>query len=194
MTVLTQPQPAQSVDNTPALRKITVEELESMYRAGIFHDTERLELLNGELYSMQPIGKRHMLMVNKLTRTFSKHLAEDAIVSVQNALPLDDYKAPQPDIALWRFQEDLYEDQDLTADDVLLMVEVADSSLIYDRETKLPLYAKVSIQEVWIVNLKDDHIEVYREPHENGYRLTRIIDFTESLAPLAFPNNANTWL
>jgi Uma2 family endonuclease len=125
--------------------------------------------------------------VNRLTRLFIRRLGDRVVVSPQNAVVIDDYSAPEPDIALLRPSEDFYATATPQVRDVLLVIEVADTSLARDRLVKLPLYARAGVREVWIVNVPARRIEVYKGPSNDGYRESRMID-DGVLTPEAFPD------
>ena len=146
-------------------RLLTVDEYRAMGCAGIIAPDERVELIDGLIIPMSPIGDPHVDCVNSLTRLFVLRTDPKAIVSVQNPVRLNDYTEPEPDVVLIR--------PDRTgvpnAEDVLLVVEVADTTLSFDRGIKLPRYAAAGIPEVWIVALEEDHLEVYRKPGPEEY-------------------------
>jgi len=138
-------------------------EFERMGEAGVFTKDARLELIEGEIIEMSPIGSRHAACVNFLSRFLNQAVGDIALVSVQNPIRLNDFSEPEPDIALLRLRDDFYRDAHPTPADVLLMIEVADTTLGYDRQVKVPLYAKAGVAEVWIINLTEEQIEVYAE-------------------------------
>ncbi len=156
-----------------AKRWFTVTEYNRMGETGILKEDDRVELIEGEIVEMSPIGRRHAACVDRLTELLSERLWRRAIVRVQSPIVLNDYAEPQPDVALLRRREDFYERSLPTPDDVLLIVEVADTTLEYDRQIKVPLYARAGISEVWIVNLSDGQVEVYTQPAEGAYRNVR---------------------
>ncbi|MGI8553407.1 MAG: Uma2 family endonuclease [Dehalococcoidia bacterium] len=172
----------------PPKRKLTADEYQCMGQHGIIGEDERVELLDGELYLMPPIGDGHIGDVNSLDFHFNRRLGNRAIVSVQNPIRLSDFSEPEPDITILRFRPDFYRKGKARPEDVLLLVEVAESSLAYDRLTKLPRYASAGIPEVWIVNLVDDRVEVYRDPTADGYRSHTVHGRGETLTPLALPD------
>ena len=174
----------------PPRHKLTVDDYHRMGEAGIFGEDDRVELLDGELYDMPPIGDGHMGTVNRLTNRLAWRLGERVVVSPQNPVRLSDFSEPEPDIALLRFRDDFYRAGKPRPEDILLVIEVAQSSLDYDRGTKLPRYAAAGIAEVWIVNLVEDHVEVYREPAGTEYALQTIHRRGGTIAPLAFPDLA----
>ena len=132
---------------------------------------------------MAPIGSRHAYIVNKLSQTLSVAVAGRFLVSVQNPVRLGDRSEPQPDIAV--LKDGKYMDALPTADDVLLIVEVSDTALDYDRDVKLALYARHGIPEVWLLDVNAGELTVYREPAEGQYRLIRKPTATETLSPAA---------
>jgi len=155
---------------------ISVDEYERMGCAGIFGNDARLELLEGEIYEMSPIGSPHAACVTILHQLLTLKFAGKLIVISQNPVRLDDFSEPQPDIALLRWRDDFYKHGHPTPADVLLVIEVADSTVESDRTYKMPLYAKAGIPEAWLVNLPDEKIELYAEPADGAYQFTR--DFT----------------
>jgi Uma2 family endonuclease len=150
-------------------RLFTTSEYERMVEAGILGEDERLELLDGEVREMSPIGSRHVACVNRLNTLLNLHMRGQAIVSIQNPIRLSDYSEPEPDIAILHARDDYYADALPVADDVLMIVEVADTSLAYDREDKLPRYAAALIAEVWIIDLEHDTVERYVRPLHDRY-------------------------
>ncbi|HEX6292718.1 MAG TPA: Uma2 family endonuclease [Herpetosiphonaceae bacterium] len=154
-----------------ARRQFTVTEYQRMAETGILHEDDRVELLDGEIWKMSPIGSRHIACVNRLTAQVSRQVGQLVIVSVQNPIQLTDYSEPQPDLALLRMQPDFYAQALPTPSDVLLLIEVADTSLEYDRDVKLPRYAQAGIPEVWLVDLHEGTIRVYTQPTDAGYRV-----------------------
>lgn len=148
--------------------RFTVHEYEQMGVAGVFDEDARVELIAGEIIDMSPIDSRHVACLNRSTRLFSRHVGESAFVSVQNPVRLAGDGEPQPDLAVLRLRDDY--DQSLpTAADVLLLMEVASTSLVYDRDVKIPLYALAGIPEVWLVDLRGDEIPRYAEPRDGAY-------------------------
>jgi Uma2 family endonuclease len=146
-------------------RRFTSDEVQAMLQAGILHEDDRVELINGQLIPMAPIGNAHIACVNRLNRLFVERTTSEIAVSVQNPVRIDEYNEPQPDLVLSTALDRAPE-----PGDVLLIVEVADSSLTYDRETNLPLYAQAGIPEVWIANLAEAQVEIHREPSGSVYR------------------------
>ncbi len=170
-------------------RKFTVEDYHQMGEAGIFGPEERVELIEGEIIDMAPIGPAHAGLANRLIRLFARHLGERATLCVQNPIALPPRSEPQPDFALLRYREDDYAASLPRPQDVLLLVEIADKSLRYDRRAKAPLYARNAIPEYWIVNLADRAVEVHRDPDPAQGVYRDIQTLAEGrLAPLHFPD------
>ncbi|OIN58702.1 hypothetical protein BLX24_14180 [Arsenicibacter rosenii] len=170
----------------------TVDAYHRMAETGILSENDRVELIKGELINMSPIGVRHAACVNKLTYLLGQFIGQKAIISVQNPIRLNRYSEPEPDIMLLRPRSDFYANAHPTANDVLLLIEVSETTLTYDRTTKLPLYAQADIPEVWIVNLAENQLEVYQTPTEATYQHRRFLSLTEtvSIAQLSIPELA----
>jgi Uma2 family endonuclease len=168
--------------------RYTVGDYYRMAEAGILHEDSRVELIEGEVVDMPPIGSPHAGLVNKLSHLIRRGVGENAVVAVQNPVRLNDFSEPQPDIALLRPRPDFYTNAHPTPGDVLLIVEVADSSLEYDRRIKIPLYARHGIPEVWLVNVADRELIVHRQPMEGAYADIRRLPEREALAPVRVPD------
>jgi Uma2 family endonuclease len=147
-----------------------VHEWQRLGEANIFAPNTRVELIEGEILEMPPIGSYHAGHLKRLTKLFSRFLNEQAIMSVQDPLRLSDLSEPQPDFMLLRPDSNDYTTRHPTAEDVLLLIEVAESSLSYDQNEKMHFYAHYNIAEYWLLNLKDYCLEVYREPHNDLYQ------------------------
>ena len=159
-----------------------------MAEAGILARDERVELLDGDVIVMPPIGNWHASNVDFFTNTFPAQLHRRAVVRVQNPVRLDDNSQPQPDVMLLRWRDDFYRDGHPGPADVLLLIEVSDSSVDFDRNEKLSAYAAAGIPEVWIVNRPDRRIESYSDPDGDQYATVRRYGVGESIAPRAFPD------
>ena len=149
--------------------RFTVDDFARLGEAGIFTEDDRVELIDGEIRDMTPIGQPHAWIVNRLTRRLVLRLADRAYVSVQNPLRLDGHSEPLPDLVVARGGEDDYADRHLEAGDVLIVIEVADSSLRYDRAEKMPRYARSGIPEAWLVDVTAGAVTVYTAPGSGGY-------------------------
>jgi Uma2 family endonuclease len=169
--------------------RFSVDEYEQMIDKGILTENERVELIRGEIVEKMVIGPLHSATVKRINRLLTTRLLASAIVSVQDPVVLSDSE-PEPDLALLLPNNDFYATSKPTANDVRLIIEVSDSSLAYDREIKLPLYAQAGIQDFWIVNLIESKVEVYRQPLASGSYTSRS-DFTrgDELSPLAYADS-----
>jgi len=141
-----------------------------MGQVGIFSEDDRVELVCGEIIEMSPIGEPHAACVGRLTQDIILLLLRSAIVWVQNPIVLDDYSEPQPDVAVLRPRADFYGQAHPRPEDVLLVIEVSDTTLGYDRKIKAPLNARSGIPETWIVNLPEERIEVFADPAGGNYQ------------------------
>ncbi len=153
-----------------------------MAAAGVLSENDRVELIEGEIVEMNPIGSRHAACVGRLTELLGRLVSDQAIVWVQNPVQINDYSEPLPDVALLKRRDDFYAQPNPQPADVLLIIEVADSSVEYDREIKMPLYAQAGIPEVWLINLPKDTVEIYTQPLGEAYREIRLVKRGETLA------------
>jgi Uma2 family endonuclease len=169
-------------------RRFTAEEFHLMADAGVFGDGDRVELLEGEVVEMSPIGSRHAACVRRLAQFFAEQVTGRALVDIQNPIRLDEWSEPQPDLALLRPRPDYYAAGHPRPDDVLLVVEVADTSATADRVYKLPLYAAAGVAEVWLVDLAAATLEVCTSPAPTGYGVVRRALAGDHVAPAAFPD------
>ena len=170
-----------------ARRPITVAEYHRMGEVGILGERDHVELIEGELVAMAPIGSNHHGTINRLNHSLVHAVGDRAIVSVQGPVRLDDFSEPEPDFALLKPRGDFYQDSHAGPADVLLLIEVADTSLNYDRAVKRALYARHSIQELWIVGLAAGEIEVCRRPGPDGYAITMRIGLDGVVEPELLP-------
>ena len=156
----------------------------TMAEAGILRPDERVGLVDGRIVAMNPIGSLHAWCVSRLNRVFARR--DDILVNVQNPVRLDAHSEPEPDLAILRLETP--QDRHPRPEDILLVVEVADTSLTYDLLTKGPLYARHGIPEFWIVDLGGERVEVHREPSLAGYRMVRIFQRGEPVSPAFAPD------
>jgi Uma2 family endonuclease len=163
-------------------RLFTVAEYEQMIRDGILKEGERIELIEGEIAKMSPINHLHAACVASLEFLFRESVGRRAYVWSQNPIWIDNRNRLQPDVALLRWRDDLYRRKRPAPEDVLLVVEVSDSSLKLDREGKMLLYARAGISEYWIANLQEHIIEIYQQPTTNGYLSVRKAQAGETVA------------
>ncbi|HKW39882.1 MAG TPA: Uma2 family endonuclease, partial [Gemmatimonadales bacterium] len=168
-------------------RRFTVEEYHRMAEAGVLHEDDRVELLDGQIVVMSPIGTRHAAAVGRLTRLFSERTGDRAIVWVQNPIVIGRYWEPQPDLCLLRPRADFYAAAHPRPEDVLLAVEVADATAEEDRQRKLPEYARAGIPEAWLVDLAHDTIEDHRDPGAEGYGAVKVLRRGDTLVLLVVP-------
>jgi Uma2 family endonuclease len=158
----------------------TVDEYEQMIKAGILTENDRLELIRGEIVKMAPIGVAHAACVTRLTTLLVHKVGKASIVWSQNPICLQDSE-PEPDVVLLRPHPNFYASGLPTPTDILLLVEVADTTLASDRGMKVPLYAEAGIPEVWVVDLNASEVEVYTEPSGGRYRAVRRVAMGETL-------------
>jgi Uma2 family endonuclease len=168
--------------------RFSVEDYYRLEQAGVLERGVRVELLEGLIQDMSPIGPLHGGMLNRLARFFVLAARGRWIVSLQNPVRLDRFSEPQPDLTLLKPAPDDYTSHHPTSADVFLLIELADSSLEYDRGQKLPVYARSGIPEVWIVNLQMSEIEIAREPMFSGYKDTQIKRCRGLISPQVFPD------
>jgi Uma2 family endonuclease len=164
-------------------RKFTVEDYHNFIDMGIFKPEERLELWEGEFLEMSPIGRRHAGCVDSLAEMLRDFLHKTAIVRTQNPIVLGDFSEPQPDITLLKRRKDFYRNESAKASDVLLTMEVSDTTAKFDRDIKFPRYAENGIQEAWLIDLENDRVEIHTQPTAKGYKLVKILhrgDIAES--------------
>ena len=167
--------------------RLTVDDFHRMGEAGIFHEDSRVELIAGEIIDRAPIGSQHGGAVKRLLRLFDRAVGDAAIVSAQDPVILGPYSEPQPDIALLRPRDDFYASSHPRPEDVFLIVEVADTSLRYDREIKAPLYARHGIPEVWLVDLENKRLTTFRMPAGQDYQDVQVIERLHAVTPHLLP-------
>src|SRR3989441_1689209 len=165
----------------------TVEMYHKLGELGIFDEDDRVELLDGQIVEMSPIGAAHAACVYRLTNLLARRTSGDVGVSVQNPVLLDPRWEPQPDIALLRRSGGFHGEWVATARDVALVIEVADSSLERDRDVKIPHYARTGIAEAWLIDLEGDAITCYRTPGRDGYEEIVTVNRGATLRPVALP-------
>ena len=168
-------------------RRFTVDEYFALAEAGILRKEERVELIDGEIIIMSPINDPHRQSVNWLDHLLGAALGERAMVQAQATIVLNDGTAPEPDIAIIRFRS-INDLVTVTPEEIYLLVEVADSSLEFDRDTKLPRYAAAGIPEVWIANLVNRRVEAHSNPVDGVYRNVLIVHAGATISPQAFPD------
>jgi Uma2 family endonuclease len=177
-----------AVDAMATRRRFTRAEYARMAEAGVFRECERVELIEGEIVQLSPRGRHHRAFVNNLTRLLARRLPEHALVSVQNPLPLDDDTEPQPDLAVLRVRAVSFKNLEASAPDALLVIEVAETSLAYDRAIKGRLYARAGVPEYWVVDCAAETVEVHRDPMAEGYRDVRLVRGSAEVSLRALPD------
>ena len=182
MTTLVEPR----IQTEPTRRRISVDEYYAMAEAGILGRDERVELIDGEIITMSPIGNEHGASVDTINDILVPLVTGRAIVRIQSHLQLDEENQPEPDVMLLKRREDYYRHRAPGPTDVLLLVEVSDSSLSHDRNVKLPLYAHFGVPEVWIANIPARVVETYMDPVDGEYTVSRVYSPGETLSPAAF--------
>ncbi|MGQ0763680.1 MAG: Uma2 family endonuclease [Acidobacteriota bacterium] len=165
----------------------TVSEYERMGEHGIFPPDARVELIAGEIIEMSPIGSRHAACVDLITEVFNEQLRGRAIVRIQNPVVLDDFSEPQPDITVLRYRDDYYRAAHPRPGDILLVVEVAETTLQFDRRVKIPLYARAGIPEALLFNLPDDRLEYFSRPEMGEYQVNQILSRGEKFESMSAP-------
>jgi Uma2 family endonuclease len=170
--------------------RFTAKDYHRMGKAGIFGPEDRVELIDGEVIRMSPIGDPHAGRVIFLTRLFTLRLGQEAFVSAQNPVRLSQYSEPEPDLVIMRSPLDPSAVRAPRPEDVLLLIEVCDTTLAYDRDKKVPLYAEAGIPETWLLDLPAGRLRVYREPDGREYRRIEVLARGSRIAPLAFPEMA----
>ncbi|BBD60133.1 hypothetical protein NIES2109_29280 [Nostoc sp. HK-01] len=150
--------------------KFTVQQYHKMFELGILKEDERVELIRGEIIEMSPIGTKHAACVKCLNKLLSSKLRDRVLIAIQDPVELNDNSQPQPDVALLKPRDDFYAAAHPQPQDIFLLIEVADSTIIYDREEKIPLYAEANIIAVWLVDINEQIVEVYQQPTATGYQ------------------------
>jgi Uma2 family endonuclease len=155
-------------------RFFNVGEYYRMAEAGVLGPNDHVELIEGEIIEMSPIGGPHAACVRKVGARLTRLIGDSALLSIQSPVAINGYSEPQPDVAILKPRDDFYSQAHPTPDDVLLIIEVADTSVDYDRNVKMPLYARAGIPEAWLVNLPRGVVEVYTQPADGTYQRCQI--------------------
>jgi len=175
-----------AVEVAATRRRFTRAEYHRMGEVGILRRDDRVELIRGEVVEMPPPGRRHRAFVGNLNQLLVVRLSGRAVVWMQNPIVLTEDTEPVPDISVLRQRAVPYKEREADAEDVFLLIEVADSSLAYDRSTKARLYSEAGIPEYWVVDCTAESVEVYRTPGPEGYRDIRLVDGRATLTLQAF--------
>jgi Uma2 family endonuclease len=172
----------------PQQRRFSVDDYYRMAEGGVFGPEDRVELLDGRIYTMTPIGSEHAACVRRLTHLFVQRAGTQALVSTQNPIRLNEASEPEPDVALLSPREDDYASRHPYPEDVFLVVEVADSSVSFDRDVKRPLYARAGIPVLWILDLNAEQVEVYSEPGDERYAEVHHYERGQTIPARALPD------
>lgn len=172
----------------PAKHRFSVQDYHRMAEAGVLKSDARVELLDGEIIDISPVGPFHGGVANYLNQVLTTAAKGRWMTAVQNPVRLDDHSEPQPDLALLKPAPDFYRTRHAQPGDAFLLIEISETSLTTDREDKLPAYGRSGIPEVWIINLIELTIEVYREPHFAGYGSKTVLRTGDQARPQAFPD------
>lgn len=169
-------------------RKISIETYHKMVEIGVFNEDERIELIRGEIIEMSPVGIKHATCVKKLNQLFAQKLGIKIILGVQDPIKLNDNSEPQPDLVLLKPKSDFYATGHPKPEDILLLIEVSDRSIEYDRQIKIPLYAENKIQEVWLININESLIQVYQNPQGKLYKNITNYQINDTINLTCFPD------
>lgn len=168
-------------------KKLSVGQYHQMIESGILSERDQVELIKGAIIEMSPVGRRHAACVDRLTELFILSLASKAIVRTQNPIQLSDESEPQPDLAILKRRDDFYSSGHPKPKDISLLVEVSDTTIEFDREVKIPLYAQEGIPEVWLVDLNAQVVEVFQQPTSTGYQRTQLFGCGQTVTLPVFP-------
>jgi Uma2 family endonuclease len=175
------------MESWPRRHRITVNEYHRMAEVGLLAPDARVELIEGEIIDMAPIGKAHTSVVDQLNRLLVRAAGDDAIVRVQGSVRLSQMSEPEPDVVLLKPRSDFYRSEYASGADTLLVIEVSDSTLRYDRDVKVPLYARHGVPEVWIVDLQNNELLVYGSPSDGAYGRQTSATRPEAMLVTALP-------
>ncbi|MFM7885834.1 MAG: Uma2 family endonuclease [Pseudanabaena sp.] len=178
---------------TSNIHRFTVQQYHLMHESGVFAEGDRYELINGEIREMSPIGIKHAVCVAKTARLFQIKLGDQVFVWVQNPIILKNHSEPQPDLVILKWRDDFYASALPTPEDILLIIEVADSTIAYDRDVKRLLYAANGIPEMWLFDLNQQIIEGSSQPSASGYKRSQRYEQGDTLSLLAFPDVIFNW-
>ena len=176
-----------SVMVVPERMRISADRYQKMFATGVLTEYDRIELIDGDIITMAPIGPPHSAVVARLIKLFVLSAGGSAIVSPGASVKLGEYSLPQPDLILLKPRDDYYSGQLPTASDIVLAVEVSDSSLAFDQGTKRALYARHGVAEYWVVDLPGQRVHVYSEPGVEGFAMARAHSLTDVVSPRELP-------
>lgn len=172
----------------PQRKIFTVSEYHKMIDAGVFVGNSDYELIEGEIVKKMPQGNLHIASINRLTRILSRKCNDNVLVSIQNAVVISGISEPEPDVTLLKFREDFYASSKAEAKDVLLLIEVSDTTIKYDRTVKLGIYAQAQVAEVWLVNLPRQILEAHLQPENGKYRVVEKYEKSQTVVPTLLPD------
>ncbi|HLP90050.1 MAG TPA: Uma2 family endonuclease [Nostocaceae cyanobacterium] len=176
-----------TIKTSTNIRKITVSEYHQIAEAGIFHPEERLELIAGQIINKSPQGTKHPATITRTQRILNQRLGDKVLIRTQSPVTLDNYSEPEPDIAIVKPHPLDYEDHHPYSSEVFLIIEIADTSLKFDREIKSLAYAKSGVIDYWVLDVNGHKLYVYRLPNAAGYQSEGILSENLTISPLAFP-------
>ncbi len=169
-------------------KRFTVDQYHQMIESGILTDRDRVELLQGEIIEMSPVGRRHAACVDRLNELFVLRLSSKAIIRTQSPIKLSDHSEPLPDLAILKRRDNFYANGHPQPQDIFTLIEVSDSTVEFDRTEKVPLYAQAEILEVWVMDLNAQVVEVYRKPSTSGYQQVQAFKRGQLIALQQFGN------
>lgn len=169
------------------LRQITVQEYDAMIENGVFDENDQVELLNGAIVEKMPKGTKHSAATDRVARVFYRQFGETIFIRNQNPIWLDEFSEPEPDITLATLKADEYENSHPTPNEIYLVLEVSDSTLGYDRNTKGDAYSRAGIQQYLVLNVQEKTIEDYREPSADGFQAKQTYRAGQKFNLVAFP-------
>lgn len=172
-------------------RLITVAEYHKMAEVGILPESG-IELINGEIIEMSPKGSKHTRIVKKFNKLLNQLLGDDFIISIQDPIIASDFSEPEPDVAILKYRADFYGDEHPHGNDALLVIEIGDTSVAYDRKFKLPLYAESGVAECWLINLAKQEIHTYWQPAGTAYKFSEFIQKGEIVKAQYFDLEVDT--
>lgn len=170
-------------------QRVSVLEYDRMVHAGILTTEDHVELIDGEILPVSPMGEPHAAVVSRVAKLLTLAFVDESIVRVQSPIVLGDWSEPEPDIAVVRPRDDFYSGKHPTSEDILFLVEVSDSSVVFDRDVKIPLYSAHQIPESWVVDIQSDTLSVFRGPGSHGYEQTTNLKAGDLISPLALPHH-----
>jgi len=180
----------QILEPVPQRMRFTREQFDAMIAGGVLHEDDRVELIDGEIYAHMPPGSKHIARVNRVQKKLERLIGDSAIISTQNPIALSEFSEPQPDIAVLKPVADYYESRLADPADVFFVVEVSDSTIRFDRDTKMPLYAACDIAEAWLLDVGARCLTVFRKPEGNRYTEQASYGPSDQIPLTAFPGQS----